>query len=67
MSVSKFFVAGDGEQGYELSAETTSNALEPVGEVYRGQGEKRSLVDSKEIDEGLAQALIVAALCNVAS
>lgn len=66
MSVRKMWVARTVENGYELSTQTTSNALEPVGGVYLG-GDDGPPVDTADIGDGLAQVVRVASLCNVAT
>ncbi|KAF9052377.1 potassium/sodium eff [Hymenopellis radicata] len=67
MSVRTFWLGGDAQHAVTYSAETGSNAVEPTGSVYEGVGEKRSLLDVDNLDEGLSQAVRAAALCNVAS
>ncbi|KAF9050855.1 potassium/sodium eff [Hymenopellis radicata] len=66
MSVRKMWIAGAPGEGYELSTQTASNALEPVGTVHKG-GDEGPAVDPSNLDEGLAQTLRVASLCNVAT
>ncbi|KAJ7641656.1 hypothetical protein FB45DRAFT_900727 [Roridomyces roridus] len=65
MSVRKMWLVGDAE-GYELSTHTTSDALEPVGDIHEG-GDNGPVVNPDSIHEGLAQAIRVASLCNVAT
>lgn len=66
MSVRKLWLVGSPEEGYELSAQTASNAIEPVGTVHVGHDDGPA-VDTQNIHEGLAQAIRVASLCNVAT
>ncbi|KAF8884255.1 hypothetical protein CPB85DRAFT_1378183 [Mucidula mucida] len=66
MSVRKMWIAGAPGEGYELSTQTASNALEPVGTVHKG-GDGGPVINPNDLDEGLAQTLRVASLCNVAT
>ncbi|KAJ7148450.1 hypothetical protein C8R43DRAFT_925709 [Mycena crocata] len=66
MSVRKMWLVGDEGEGYELSTKTASDALEPVGVVHKG-GDDGPAIATDDIHEGLAQAIRVASLCNVAT
>ncbi len=65
MSVRKLWIAGDVGNSVEYTAETASNAIEPTGAVIRE--DTGMSVDVKKMDQGLAQAIRVASLCNVAT
>lgn len=67
MSVRTFWIGGDEHKSVTYSAETGHNAVEPIGDVHQGANEKRALLDTRKLDEGLSQAVRAAALCNVAS
>ncbi|TRM60619.1 hypothetical protein BD626DRAFT_549599 [Schizophyllum amplum] len=66
MSVRTFWLGADPEKSRTFFADSGSNAIEPVGEVHK-DSPTGDLVDVKAMDEGLAQAVRVAALCNVAT
>lgn len=66
MSVRKVYIAGSSKEGFDLSTQTGSDALEPVGSVHFGD-DKGQAVDIQAIPEGMAQAIRVASLCNVAT
>lgn len=65
MSVRKLWVAGDASHSVEYTADTASNAIEPIGAVIREDTAAR--VDVKNMEQGLAQVVRVASLCNVAT
>ncbi|PBK72093.1 potassium/sodium eff [Armillaria solidipes] len=67
MSVRTFWLGGLGSDSATYSAETGHNAIEPVGTVRQGKDEKSSIVEARKLDEGFAQAVRAAALCNVSS
>ncbi|PBL01595.1 potassium/sodium eff [Armillaria gallica] len=67
MSVRTFWLGGLGSDSATYSAETGHNAIEPVGIVRQGNDEKSSIVEAGKLDEGFAQAVRAAALCNVSS
>ncbi|SJL01009.1 related to sodium P-type ATPase [Armillaria ostoyae] len=67
MSVLTFWLGGLGSDSATYSAETGHNAIEPVGTVRQGKDEKSSIVEAGKLDEGFAQAVRTAALCNVSS
>ncbi|KAK0188215.1 hypothetical protein F5146DRAFT_1141663 [Armillaria mellea] len=50
-----------------LTLETGHDAIEPVGIVRQGNHQKSSIVEARKLDEGRAQAVRAAALCNVSS
>lgn len=62
-----FWLGGLGSDSATYSAETGHNAIEPVGTVRQGNDEKSSIVEAGILDEGFAQAVRAAALCNVSS
>uniref|UniRef100_D8PXV2 P-type Na(+) transporter n=1 Tax=Schizophyllum commune (strain H4-8 / FGSC 9210) TaxID=578458 RepID=D8PXV2_SCHCM len=66
MSVRSFWLAADPHKAQTYYADAGSNAIEPVGDVYKG-APNGDIVDPKNVDEALAQAVRVAALCNVAT
>ncbi|KAF9498331.1 calcium-transporting ATPase 3 [Pleurotus eryngii] len=65
MSVRKLWVTGDASHSVEYTADTASNAIEPIGAVIREDTAAR--VDVKNMEPGLAQVVRVASLCNVAT
>ncbi|KAJ3511928.1 hypothetical protein NLJ89_g3815 [Agrocybe chaxingu] len=65
MSVRKFWLAGDPNKSAEFTAETTQDALQPVGIVRRDSD--HSVLEAESVKEGLARAVRVASLCNVAT
>lgn len=66
MSVHSFWVAAEKAEDCRLySAEVRSNALEPVGDVTDDVDGRP--VKPEMIQEGLAQAIRVASLCNIAT
>lgn len=69
MSVRSFWLGGDASKTVDYSAETGSNAIEPFGTVYQGSedSEKAIVLEPGKLDEGLAQAVRAAALCNIAT
>ncbi|KIY72345.1 potassium/sodium eff [Cylindrobasidium torrendii FP15055 ss-10] len=69
MSVRSFWLGGDAGKTVDYSAETGSNAIEPFGAVYQGSKdiEKANALEPGNLDEGLAQAVRAAALCNIAT
>lgn len=67
MSVRTFWLGGLGSDSATYSAETGHSAIEPVGTVRQGKDEKSSIVEAGKLDEGFAQAVRTAALCNVSS
>lgn len=67
MSVRTFWLAGGLQNAETYSADSGNNAVEPTGDVYQGVDEKRSLVHVGDLEEGLAQAVRAAALCNIAA
>lgn len=69
MSVRSFWLGGDAGKTADYSAETGSNAIEPFGTVYQGSedSEKAIVLEPGKLDEGLAQAVRAAALCNIAA
>ncbi|KAK0227152.1 hypothetical protein EDD85DRAFT_160664 [Armillaria nabsnona] len=67
MSVRTFWLGGLGSDSAAYSAETGHNAIEPVGTVRQGNDEKSSIMEAGKLDEGFAQAVRTAALCNVSS
>jgi magnesium-transporting ATPase (P-type) len=60
------WLVGDEDEGYELSTQTASDALEPVGVIHK-DGDDGPAIANDDIPEGLAQAIRVASLCNVAT
>lgn len=66
MSVKKLWLAGD-KECLELTADTTSNPLDPVGAVRSGEKVNGPVLDKANLCEGLVQAIRVAALCKVAT
>ncbi|KAL1705443.1 hypothetical protein EV121DRAFT_203537 [Schizophyllum commune] len=66
MSVRSFWLAADPHKAQTYYADAGSNAIEPVGDVYKG-APNGDIVDPKNVDEAFAQAVRVAALCNVAT
>lgn len=67
MSVRTFWLGGLGSDSATYSAETGHNAIEPVGIIRQGDDEKSFMVEAGQLDEGFAQAVRAAALCNVSS
>ncbi|KAK0191732.1 hypothetical protein F5146DRAFT_1112096 [Armillaria mellea] len=67
MTVRTFWLGGLGSDSATYSAETGHNAIEPVGVVRQGNDEKSSIVEARKLDEGFAQAVRAAALCNISS
>ncbi|KAK0455617.1 uncharacterized protein EV420DRAFT_1552259 [Desarmillaria tabescens] len=67
MSVHTFWLGGLGSDSVTYSAEAGHNAIEPVGTVRQGNDEKSSIVEPGKLDEGFAQTVRAAALCNVSS
>ncbi|CAA7264368.1 unnamed protein product [Cyclocybe aegerita] len=65
MSVRKFYVAGTPDKAAEFTAETTQDAIQPVGVVRRDSDD--SVLEPGSIKEGHAKAIRIASLCNVAS
>lgn len=65
MSVRKFWLAGEPHRAVEYIADITQNALEPIGDVRREAG--GSILDPASLGGGLAEALRIASLCNVAT
>lgn len=65
MSVRKFWLAASPELCGEFTAETNSNALEPIGDICRDSD--GSKLDPTTLSEGLAQAVRAVALCNLAT
>ncbi|KAJ8468494.1 hypothetical protein ONZ45_g17219 [Pleurotus djamor] len=66
MSVRKLWVAGNFSQDSEYVAESSSNALEPVGIIRRGANGP-AIDPAVDLNGDLAQVVQAAALCNVAS
>ncbi|KAL1676907.1 hypothetical protein EV122DRAFT_291519 [Schizophyllum commune] len=66
MSVRSFWLAADPHKAQTYYADAGSNAIEPVGDVYKG-APNGDIVDPKNVDEAFAEAVRVAALCNVAT
>ncbi|KAL0959255.1 hypothetical protein HGRIS_014526 [Hohenbuehelia grisea] len=65
MTVRKLWLAGKEGKTAEYTATVESdNALEPVGKINDASG---ALVDPASVQEGLAQAVRAASLCNVAT
>lgn len=65
MSVRKLWLATAPDVRAEFTAETNSDALEPVGDIRRDNN--ASNLDPAALPEGLAQAVRAIALCNVAT
>lgn len=65
MSVRKVWLAADMQNASEYTAETTQDALQPIGEVK--QDVDGVVLDTSSLNEGLAQAVRSMALCNVAT
>lgn len=65
MSVRKFWLAADPQHSAEFTAETGQNVLQPEGIVRRDSD--NSILEPLAIKGGLAQAIRIAALCNVAT
>ncbi|KAF8992359.1 sodium transport ATPase [Cyathus striatus] len=65
MSVRKLWVAADPQKAIELTAETNPDALEPAG-IVRCEN-TGDVLNTSALDEGIAQAVRAAALCNVAT
>jgi P-type Na+/K+ transporter len=65
MSVRKFWLGGESSHASELVAEVQQDALNPSGAVTRA--EDNQVVDPKNLNEGLAQAIRAIALCNIAT
>ncbi|KAJ3511996.1 hypothetical protein NLJ89_g3776 [Agrocybe chaxingu] len=65
MSVRKFYVAGAPDKAVEFTAETTQDAIQPVGVVRRDSD--GSVLEPGSIKEGHASAIRIASLCNVAT
>ncbi|KAJ7102431.1 sodium transport ATPase [Mycena belliarum] len=65
MSVKSYWVGGAASESREYSVETGSNALEPKGEVRDVSSGK--FVETGSLEEGLAQSVRAASLCNVAT
>ena len=55
MSVRKFWVAGDPHSAAEFTAETTQNAVEPVGAVHRDSA--GSALEPSSLTEGIITTL----------
>ncbi|KAG6915944.1 hypothetical protein DXG01_009166 [Tephrocybe rancida] len=66
MSVRKFWLAGDMAKAVEYVADTAHDALDPSGGAVRTASDE-ALVTPDTFQEGLSQAVRVAALCNVAT
>ncbi|TFK28820.1 sodium transport ATPase [Coprinopsis marcescibilis] len=65
MSVQKLWLAGSADGSSEFTAPTGQDALEPRGEIRRDSDS--SVIDIATLPEGIAQAIRVASLCNVAT
>lgn len=66
MSVHRLWLAGDIDKAVDYVAETTQDALDPSTGDIRKESDNSVLVPGK-INEGLSQAVRIAALCNVAT
>jgi magnesium-transporting ATPase (P-type) len=65
MSVQKFWLASSPQFISEFSAALNPNALEPTGEIIR-DGDS-TVLDTTTLPEGVAQAVRVSSLCNIAT
>ncbi|PPR03337.1 hypothetical protein CVT24_012577 [Panaeolus cyanescens] len=65
MSVNKLWLAAEPSNAAEFTAEVTQDALNPAGNVRRDSD--NSVLDPTTISEGLARAVRIASLCNVAT
>lgn len=65
MSVRKFWLAADPQHSAEFTVETGQDPLQPEGIVRRDSDD--SILEPTAIKEGLARAIRIAALCNVAA
>ena len=65
MSVYKFWAAGAPDKAAEFTAETTKDAISPVGLVRRESD--GTILEPDSINEGLTKVIHVASLCNVAT
>ncbi|KAG6893346.1 hypothetical protein C0992_010373 [Termitomyces sp. T32_za158] len=66
MSVRKFWLAADVDNVVEYVVDTAHDALDPNGGAIRRESDG-SIISPETRFEGLSQAVIVAALCNVSS
>jgi len=65
MSVQKLWLASSPETNSEFTAELNTNALVPEGQITRDSD--GTPLDPQSLPEGIAQAVRVASLCNIAT